>query len=461
MPQDIEWAFSGGKLHLLQIAPPSPICRLQPIELEVGSPTPRPKYLSRRQIVENMPDPICPLFEELYLTEGLESPRKGRSLMVGGGPMFVTLNGYAYQRFDWPQLHAFKIGDAKREPIAEAEIDQAEYEAMEKPSGASSTSRPRARKMQQREQAEHDLAMFTEQLDERDRAAFNAWIAHRSAEERIAVTMPESKNPTFTAFNNTIVNDRQLKEWHEVTQPRLVSIGEKWKKFDPASASDEELLAGIREMGIEEGYYWSSNSGHTFGVAKSTDDQLQCFLREALPDHHFISGQFLSGIESKTMQANADLFEIAQLVRGNEELAWLVAVTPSKFLMDALRNRNDSGAVLEGNRCLPRELWPPRLQPGLHRTHPAGGSVGAVRHSERHGAGRRLPPEEPRDPRRQECARRSTRKSAGCWRASRIGSSAFVSGSACATTTSARQSPSISATRGPCYAPWRRSSAAA
>ena len=64
-------------------------------------------------------------------------------------------------------------------------------------------------------------------------------------------------------------------------------------------------------MGIEEGYYWSSNSSHTFGVAKSTDDHLQCFLRETLPDHHFISGQFLSGIESKSMQANADLFEIA------------------------------------------------------------------------------------------------------------------------------------------------------
>ena len=345
VPQDIEWAFSGGKLHLLQSRPITNL-PVQPIELE-WVPNPPAKYLSRRQIVENMPDPICPLFEELYLTEGLESPRKGRSLMVGGGPMFVTLNGYAYQRFDWPQLHAFKIGDAKREPIAEAEIDQAEYEAMEA-ERRKFDEQARARKMQQREQAEHDLAMFTEQLDERDRAAFNAWIAHRSAEERIAVTMPESKNPTFTAFNNTIVNDRQLKEWHEVTQPRLVSIGEKWKKFDPASASDEELLAGIREMGIEEGYYWSSNSGHTFGVAKSTDDQLQCFLREALPDHHFISGQFLSGIESKTMQANADLFEIAQLVRGNEELAWLVAVTPSKFLMDALRNRNDSGAVLEG-----------------------------------------------------------------------------------------------------------------
>ena len=345
VPQDIEWAFSGGKLHLLQSRPITNL-PVQPIELE-WVPSPPAKYLSRRQIVENMPDPICPLFEELYLTEGLESTRKGRSLMVGGGPMFVTLNGYAYQRFDWPQLHAFKLGDAKREPIAEAEIDQAEYEAMEAERRKFEDA-ARARKMQQRDQAEHDLAMFAEQLDEDDRAAFNAWAADRSAEERYAITMPESKNPTFTAFNNTRMNDRQLKEWHDVTRPRLVGIGEKWKELHLASASDEELLAGIREMGIEEGYYWSSNASHTFGVAKSTDDQLQCFLREALPDHHFISGQFLSGIESKTMLANADLFEIARLVRANEDLAWLVAVTPSKFLMDALKNRNDSSAVLEG-----------------------------------------------------------------------------------------------------------------
>jgi pyruvate,water dikinase len=159
--------------------------------------------------------------------------------------------------------------------------------------------------------------------------------------------MPESDNPTYVAFHKTAVNDRQLGEWHEETRPRLVGIGEKWSKLDPATATDEKLLEGIREMGIEEGYYWSSNSSHTFGVAKSTDDHLQCFLRETLPDHSFISGQFLSGIESKSMQANADLFEIAKSVRSNDELATLVIITPSRFLMDALHERNDSREVLD------------------------------------------------------------------------------------------------------------------
>jgi len=159
--------------------------------------------------------------------------------------------------------------------------------------------------------------------------------------------MPASKNPTYSAFNNTEWNDRQTGGWHEVTQPRLIGIGEKWSKLDPAEMGDEQLLEAIREMGIEEGYYWSSNASHSFGVAKSTDDQLQCFLREALPDHQFISGQFLSGIESKAMQASADLFEIAKTVRANDELSYVVLAIPSKYLLDALKNRNDSRDVLD------------------------------------------------------------------------------------------------------------------
>ena len=345
VPQDIEWAFSDGRLHVLQSRPITNL-PVQPITVE-WVPRPPAKYLSRRQIVENMPDPICPLFEELYLTEGLESSRGGKSLMVGGGPLFVTLNGYAYQRFDWPQFFT-KGADKKPRGIADADLDKAEYDAAMKAEERERQALLAKHKAQQRKQAEHDIGLFAETLSDDERVAFNTWMASQDRDDLAqAVTMPESDNPTFMAFNNTAVNDRQLKEWHEVTRPRLVGIREKWANVDPAVASDAELLEGIREMAIEEGYYWSSNSSHTFGVAKSTDDQFQCFLRENLPDHHFISGQFLSGIESKTMQANADLFEIAKLVRANADLARLVIVTPAKFLMDAMKARNDSREVLD------------------------------------------------------------------------------------------------------------------
>ena len=76
LPQDIEWAISDGKLRLLQSRP---ITNLPPQPIEVTwEPTPPARILARRQIVENIPDPVSPLFEELYLSEGLETPAKGQ-----------------------------------------------------------------------------------------------------------------------------------------------------------------------------------------------------------------------------------------------------------------------------------------------------------------------------------------------------------------------------------------------
>ena len=357
MPQDIEWAFTGDELHVLQARPITNL-PVQPIEIEWDVPPPA-TYVSRRQIVENMPDPICPLFEELYLTEGLESSRKGHSLMVGGGPMFITVNGYAYQRFDFSIVHQ----QAKEKgllPVSEEEIDAAEMQAIQnasnkaasskssKDSGEEALNKAREAQLQDLAVRERDVERFRSELNDVDQNAFDAWVkTNNRANLARELTMPTSKNPTYVAFNNTEWNDRQLGEWFKVTRPRLQSIKEKWDQLDVSKTTDQVLLDGIREMGIEEGYYWTSNSSHTFGVAKSTDDQLQCFLRETLPDHHFISGQFLSGIESKTMQANADLFEIAKEIRTNQELKYLVAVTPTKFLFDALKKRNDSKDILQ------------------------------------------------------------------------------------------------------------------
>ena len=352
VPQDIEWAICGGEIHLLQSRPITNL-PVQPIDIEWEVPKPA-TYVSRRQIVENMPDPISPLFEELYLTEGLESTRKEKSLMVGGGPMFIAVNGYAYQRFDFQIVH-----DQAREkgllPIGDADIDVAELaaetqQAASKQKGAKDESQIermlRESRVRDREVRERDLKMFRDELSTEDQQAFDVWYESEASDDlAVRVSLPESKNPTYVAFNHSEWNDRQLGEWFKVTRPRLQGIREKWSKIEPKSASDMELLDGIREMAIEEGYYWSSNSSHTFGVAKSTDDQLQCFLRETLPDHHFISGQFLSGIESKAMQANADLFEIAKEVRKCEELAFLVQVTPVRFLRDRLSAREDAARL--------------------------------------------------------------------------------------------------------------------
>jgi pyruvate,water dikinase len=332
LPQDIEWALSEDKLWLLQSRP---ITNLPPQPIDVvWEPNPPAKILYRRQIVENLPGPVCPLFEELYLTEGLEAVREGKSLMAGGGPMFVTLHGFAFQRADWPQ---FADREMKENPTEE-EIEAAERAAREY-----------IQKLVKHdpEMEEHDLELFLASLDAEDRKAFDEWASEAGIDDLAhQVTMPESDNPTYVAFNKTQVNEGVLKKWREETLPRLQSIIERWKAIDPEAASDEELLRGMRELGIAEGDYWSNDTSHTFGVAKSTDDQLQCFLRETLPDHHYTSGQFLSGFKSMTMEATEAMYGISKQIQANESLYELVMTTPAQRLMGELESHPDSGAVL-------------------------------------------------------------------------------------------------------------------
>jgi pyruvate,water dikinase len=103
VPQDIEWAVAGGVCWLLQSRPitnlPAPPLRV------TWDPPAKGVKLIRRQVVENMPDPLSPLFADLYLTEGLD---KGLDEMMAEmglpfdiddfieRPFFLTVNGFAY-----------------------------------------------------------------------------------------------------------------------------------------------------------------------------------------------------------------------------------------------------------------------------------------------------------------------------------------------------------------------------
>ena len=102
---------------------------VQPIEVDWTPPSPA-KYVARRQIVENMPDPLCPLFEELYLLRGLELVRPEGAGMVGGGPLFVTVNGYGYMRFDHQIIHDMNIEKIK--DLSEEEIEAEDFKMMRK-----------------------------------------------------------------------------------------------------------------------------------------------------------------------------------------------------------------------------------------------------------------------------------------------------------------------------------------
>jgi hypothetical protein len=70
-PQDIEWAFANNSHWILQSRPVTnlPAAPLTGVKWE----PPRPgAKLIRRQVVEHMPGPLSPLFDELYLRHGLE-----------------------------------------------------------------------------------------------------------------------------------------------------------------------------------------------------------------------------------------------------------------------------------------------------------------------------------------------------------------------------------------------------
>ena len=315
-PQDIEWAVADGKLWLLQSRPVTNLPP-QPIEVEWEAP-PEVFGLVRRQIVENIPDPTCPLFDELYIHGGLV----GR----GGKSNYTTLHGFAFQI----------AGTA-------AETTDEEFRA---------TLRRRrdeeAKDPEVKAQEANDLNLFLASLSDDERARFNSMAAALASDNLPhAITMPESDNPTFTAFHKTSTNDRQHKDFWDRALPELQGAASKWEAADLAATDDEALLAGIAELARAEGWYWTSNGGHTFGVAKSVDDQLQAFLREALPDHNFTSGQFLSGFESRIMQANDDMFAIATLIKAQPALYEAVIATPARRLMTVLRRRNDTGEVLE------------------------------------------------------------------------------------------------------------------
>ena len=316
-PQDIEWAVTDGKLWLLQSRP---ITNLPPQPIEVEWEAPAGIFgLVRRQIVENIPDPTCPLFDELYIHGGLINKNIGRS-------MFTTLHGFAFQIFGGGSEQSDEEFRASLKRVKDEDARKPEFKAREA----------------------HDLNLFLDSLTDDERTRFNA-MATALASDNLphAITMPESDNPTFTAFHKTFTNDRQHKDFWDRALPELEGATRKWEAVNLVETDDHTLFAGITELAKAEGWYWTSNGGHTFGVAKSVDDQLQAFLREALPDHHFTSGQFLSGFKSRIMQANDDMFSIATLIKAAPELYEVVIATPARRLMNVLRQRSDTGKILE------------------------------------------------------------------------------------------------------------------
>ena len=109
MPMDIEWAITAGEIFILQARP---ITSLPPAPLNnvIWEPPVPNTIWMRRQIVEHMPEPLSPLFEDLYLKKGMDATMDGllgvmseigdgvtldfKEMMPHG--FADTINGYAY-----------------------------------------------------------------------------------------------------------------------------------------------------------------------------------------------------------------------------------------------------------------------------------------------------------------------------------------------------------------------------
>jgi len=218
--------------------------------------------LIRRQVVENMPDPLSTLFSELYLEVGLEYSMDHMIETVGipidiedliTRPFFVTVNGYAYCRADYkiPFRKIFRI---------------------------------------------------------------IGWYAKMAP-----------------SFARNIVP-----RWKQEALPEYLSTIGRWKAVDSEMISDEELLSGIRELSVADAVYWFSVA-MVMGIAKMTDGALHLFLTR-LVKGNLISGMFLRGFPSKTLEAQVDLESIAKRIQTSRSLRDLVIATPAIQMIEILEN---------------------------------------------------------------------------------------------------------------------------
>lgn len=259
MPQDVEWARADGRLWILQARPITHLPPAPPEDVDWAPPSPGVRLI-RRQVVENMPGPLSPLFDALYLSYGLDDTMEGLIEDFGRfdidalveRPMFLTVNGYAYSRANY---HFSLKVVAQIIPV---------YGRMLR--GLLRDSIPRWR--------------------ERKLPAYQAEIAAQAA-------------------------------------------------LDRAAASDEALWAGIRALARADAAYWYEVS-ILLGLSKVTDGLLDRFLRRLGGERGLSSGRFLRGFPSKTLEAQADLEAIADLVRAEPGLRDALLAAPAAEIPERL-----------------------------------------------------------------------------------------------------------------------------
>ena len=296
-PQDIEWAISSEKLWLLQSRP---ITNLPPEPpKDVTWPEIPGAQLLKRQVAENMPDPLSPLFEDLYLRAIFDSQtwpegwkwegRLTRNWMKNF--VVTTVNGYAYQ-----PLYKERHGDWEEQ-------------------------------MQETREEQKKLPWH---VNLRRAVKMPSWMI-----EDMKGGPLHGVYVLMTAFR-TFKKFPAIMTWEKRQLPDYLAAVEAWQQRDPSQATNAELLRGMKSLTMAEANYWQALRS-VIGTAKITDGAFQRFLEENAPDEGFISGTFLSGFSSRTLDAEFAMRAIAEDIRADSSLHELALLTPAPRLLDAIK----------------------------------------------------------------------------------------------------------------------------
>jgi phosphohistidine swiveling domain-containing protein len=284
-PQDIDWAVADGRIWLLQARPITdlPVAPLRNVRWE--PPVPDTVWM-RRQIVEHMPEPLSPLFAELYLEDGLaQSVEKLGDFMGAGGALgrimeqympygFArTVNGYGYTigsvDFTWDLLGT-------------------------------------------------TLRIYATILPRLLREGYAYW-----------------RDEGVTSYRRLI---------------------ERWQRVELHDASDETLLAGVRELAAGDAIYWFA-AAIPLALSRLTDSLLDAFMKRVTDGDNpaadtiaASSAPYLRGFPTKAMEAQAELEDIAARIREHEPLRKLVAGAPPEHLLDRLAAHADGSPAADALR---------------------------------------------------------------------------------------------------------------
>ncbi|HEX5500076.1 MAG TPA: PEP/pyruvate-binding domain-containing protein, partial [Thermomicrobiales bacterium] len=98
----------------------------------------------------------------------------------------------------------------------------------------------------------------------------------------------------YTASAIAMLFGSAIPLWRDQTLPAYLATIARWRTLDPATTTDEELLASVRELAWADAAYWWSTA-LVVGAAKISDAVLDRFLALALPGRGLSSAMFLRG----------------------------------------------------------------------------------------------------------------------------------------------------------------------